>query len=574
MRAWFKYRAGVLIFALFCSELGISQTAAPSQSTPSTAAAKSSKAKAPPAKAARAKLDPQQKQAIDILQAVQGELGRFSPEMQTALLQDMARAYKEVDRDKQVTLLKQALQAATGISRDEYRQEQENSIVHELDKADPAGLASLQDAADSKVRETVLQLLVKQDIDHGRLMAAAQRLSQWDASLAFPYKYAKQVISRLKSQESGERQAVFSSAMNCFRYAEMNIVSDNQMTNLILGTYDLLPPPSVLDAIDLILSRASKYPPEENFSVTVGGKDGEATFRSLYDFKLFELLPVLDKLDPAKAEALRRDHSNIAALNKKYPNGMSSLSPDPSHMRQTMTSGDNPQGGAEQLALNQQARVADSIVDASAKDIDRALANAQSLSNASPYEYDPMTPRCQVLERIATEEAGRKNFVAAERAVKALISVVQDLPPLAQAHYLIRAAAIMAQMNDPQTAKQYLARAMKSADELYHKDAFGDPPNGAPKAIWPSTAVWKAILVVGEQIGSGFAQQQAASLPDPEIEAVANVAIAIAILGQEPGMTHLAIWHNGETELEMNFDIPWSNVPKASNDQVRAQAAP
>jgi hypothetical protein len=39
-------------------------------------------------------------------------------------------------------------------------------------------------------------------------------------------------------------------------------------------------------------------------------------------------------------------------------------------------------------------------------------------------------------------------------------------------------------------------------------------------------------------------------------------------------MTHLAIWRNSDVELEMMFDIPWWNVPKSSNDQMRAQAAP
>lgn len=574
MCAWRKYRAVLLAAALLSAEAGISQTVTPSQNAPPAAAGKPAPAKAPSTKSSRPKLDARQKQAIGILQSVTSELGRFSPEMQTALLQEMARAYKEVDRRQQVALLKEALQSATTMPEGSYRNQQETSIVRELDKADPAGLASLQNASDSKVRETVLQLLVKQDIDHGRLLAAAQRLSQWDPSLAFPYEYAKQVISGLKSQESGERQAVFSSAVSCFRNAGLAIAADDKMTNLVLGTYDLLSRPSVLDAIDLVLAQASKYAEQEkDLSITVGGRGGEATFSSAYDYKLFELLPLLDKLDPAKADALRRDHSNIAALNKKYPGGMSSLSPDSSHMRQMITSGD-PQSGAAELAMNQQARVADSIVEASAKDVDAAIANAQTLSSTSRSEYDPMTPRCKVLDEIASEALHRKNYSGAAAAVKVLISVTQDLPPFSQAHYLIRAAAITAQMNDPQTAKQYLAKAMKSADELYQKDAFGDPLNEAPKVIWPSTAVWKAILIVDEHIDSGSARQQAASLPDPEIEAVANVAIAGVMLGQEPGMTQLAIWRKGEPELEMMLDIPWWNVPNSNADQAKVQAAP
>ena len=63
----------------------------------------------------------------------------------------------------------------------------------------------------------------------------------------------------------------------------------------------------------------------------------------MYDFELFELLPVLDKVDSAKAEALRRDHANLAALNNKYPNGVSSLNPDSAGTNMMLSMGD-PQG--------------------------------------------------------------------------------------------------------------------------------------------------------------------------------------------------------------------------------------
>ncbi len=500
-----------------------------------------------------------------MLQAVDGELGRFSPETQTYLLQEMARAYKELDRAKQVKLLKDALQAAAAMPEGDYRNQQEIAIVRELDQADPAALASLENAADAKVRETVLQMLVKQDIDHGRLLSAARRLSQWDATSAFPYAYAKQAISKLSPQQSGERQAVFSSAVTAYHNAAATVGPDDHMTNLVLGTYDLLPPASV--AIDLILDRAKKYG-DKDFAVTVGGKQGEASFNSMYDFELFELLPVLDKLDAPKADALRRDHANIAALTKKYPNGLSSLSSDPSHMRQMYTSGD-PQAGAAELAMARQARMADSIVDSATKDLESALANAQNLSNTPRDEYALATQRCEVLERIATEAAQRKNFSAAGAALKALVAAMQDLPPLARAHCSVRAAAISLQMNDLQTAKQHIAKAMKAADELYQKDAFGDPPNSAPKPIWPSAAAWKGALLVAEQVDTGYALEQSASLPDPEIEAVENVAIASALLGREPGMTTLAIWHDGIPVLELMFDIPWSQVPKPGAAQSR-----
>ena len=188
-----------------------------------------------------------------------------------------------------------------------------------------------------------------------------------------------------------------------------------------------------------------------------------------------------------------------------------------------------------------------------------------------------MTLRCGALEKIAAMEVGRKNFPAAVTATKALVTAAQDLPALARAHYLVRAAAFSAQANDPQGAKQYLSKAMKAAEDLYQTDAFADPANEAPKALWPSTGAWKGTLIVAQHVDSGYAMQEATSLPDPEIEAVANVAIASVMLGQEPGMTTLAVWQKGEPVMEMFFDIPWwsagGSSPAKSGDGVeKAQA--
>jgi hypothetical protein len=523
-------------------------------------------------KSAKPKLTARQKQAVDILQSVQGELGRYSPEMQTYLLQEIARDYKQLDRAKQVESLKEAFQAAANMPESDYRTDQQERIVKALNDADPAALVSMQYSADPKVREIVLQLLVKQDIDHHLLAAAAQRLSQWDSSLEFPYEYAKEVISGLGAQQTGERQSVFSSAVAAYRVGEMKVSPENEMTALILGVYDLLLPAMVVDAAELVLDKVAKaeQSQQEHLSITIGGKKGQASFSSMYDFELFELLPVLDKLDQAKAEALRRDHANVAALSKKYPDGKSSLSPngqDVGMMFSTSEGADAPP--PPNPDLTQQRQTADAIVESAAKNVDAAIANAQTLSNTAQSDYNVMTQRCRVLEKIAENAMHAKNYSGANAALKALVAATQDLPALAQAHYLVRAAAISAQMNDPGAAKQYLSKAMKATGEQYHKDAFGDPPNDAPKAIWPSTAAWKGALVVAEHVDSGVAAEGAASLPDPEIEAVVNVARAGVMLDQEPGLMEMAVWHNGEPMLEMMFDIPWWSIPKA---EAKAQA--
>jgi hypothetical protein len=583
----FRY-AGILIvlLGLFrCESVCQSSTPAPTQTTPPAASAppakpttSSSKNSKTAEKPAQPKLTAKQKQAVDILETVQGELGRYSPETQTYLLMQMAEAYRPLDPTKQGELLKEAFQSAANMPEGRYRTQQQTDIVGALNLADPSALTSMQDSPDPKVREVVLQLLVKQDIDRGKLEAAAQRLSQWDPSLAFPYESAKQVINRLTAQQAGERQSVFASAIASYRNGEVEVSPEMEATDFILGTYEDVPAPMVVDAVDVVLNKVAKWELDkpEHVSISAGGKGGNAHFSSLYDLELFELLPVLDKLDRAKADALRRDHATVAALNNKYPNGKSSLSSDgkePGMMFNIGGESDAP--AAPDPDFVQERLTAATIADSASKNVDAAITSAQGLPNTVRGNWDDMTVRCNTLEKIATAALGRKDFAGALTGAKALVAAAQDLPALARAHYLIEAAAISAEAHEPQTAKQYLARSMKAADELYQADAFGETPNEAPKCVWPSTAAWKGTLVVAQRIDPDYAAQEAGSLPDPEIEAIANVARATVLLGKEPTMTSIIRQVKIDT-TELQFDIPWWSVGSSASGEhqnMNAQAA-
>jgi len=321
----------------------------------------------------------------------------------------------------------------------------------------------------------------------------------------------------------------------------------------------------VVDAVDLVLSKIVKWQEDkqQHVSVSTRGKNGNASFSSLYDYELFELLPVLDKLDHAKADALRRDHATVAALNDKYPNGRLSLNPDGKDLGTMYSiSGDGDAAPPEpNPEFTQERQRADTIAESANKNLDAAITNAQGLSNTVGARLGPHSIRCNTLEKIATAALGRKDYPGALTATKALAAAAQDLPPLARAHYLLEAAAISAEAHEPQTAKQYLARTMKAADELYQTEAFGDTPNEAPKCTWASTAVWKGTLVVAQRIDAGYATQEAGSVPDPEIEAVADVARAAVLLGQDPTMTAIMRIVGSDT-TEMQFDVPWWSVSK------------
>ena len=72
-----------------------------------------------------------------------------------------------------------------------------------------------------------------------------------------------------------------------------------------------MPGALVLQAIDQLLERAKSADEvqrnngEQNLRVGISADKGDAYFDSQYEFRLFQLMPVLEQLDPSRAETFK-----------------------------------------------------------------------------------------------------------------------------------------------------------------------------------------------------------------------------------------------------------------------------
>ena len=273
----------------------------------------------------------------------------------------------------------------------------------------------------------------------------------------------------------------------------------------------------------------------------------------------------------SKADALRRDHDLVSKLNSRYPKGVQSLQSHDttSYGSDLSMTYSNPEfaGQIAQEVKAQQAQTqqVDTIAAESVENFQRAMNAASLLPNSNPE--DPFrqygTPRCESYKAIAQRMLGRKEFQKAAEATKAMVSAAADLKADVRARYLLSAILISGEMKDLTSAKQYIASGMKAADDLYHEDAFGDCPNVASKIDWPSTAVWRGVAVPSALISPGEALQLTRSLPDPEIEAAVQVAVASVLLGRHPSYNG-AVWKCKDSFESRSFDVPWWETPKTS----------
>ena len=104
------------------------------------------------------------------------------------------------------------------------------------------------------------------------------------------------------------------------------------LSGMVVRFWRHFPPELVLDAIDQILDHSKTDDTQIALKASAGPdrtltiKSTVITFGSVYQYRLFELLPVLRELDPSKAEQLSNDPQVQAQLNK-YPSGLQSLDP-------------------------------------------------------------------------------------------------------------------------------------------------------------------------------------------------------------------------------------------------------
>jgi hypothetical protein len=125
----------------------------------------------------------------------------------------------------------------------------------------------------------------------------------------------------------------------------------------------------------------------------------------------------------------------------------------------------------------------------------------------------------------------RQQPAIAEDAVKQMLKFAVDYPLLARAFYQLSAANIYLQMNDRLEAGRLIESAAGTASALYQRDARSDHPNHAFKFDWPSTAVWRACVVLQNKVNSTLNAALLEKISDPEIRASVQITLVNIRLG-------------------------------------------
>lgn len=156
-------------------------------------------------------------------------------------------------------------------------------------------------------------------------------------------------------------------------------------------------------------------------------------------------------------------------------------------------------------------------------------------------------------------ELAKQDKLSAVIALKELIAGAKDLETTNRVRYLFAGFRLAMQLKQPDLAKDALEASLASARELLKDDESGDDPNAAPKAFWPSTVAFEALIYGAGRLDPALAQDEVQNISDFEVQTFAKLALAAALsdLPPLPSENMMSIRRNKDRGfVSLNFNPP------------------
>jgi hypothetical protein len=522
--------------------LGSSLAQQPRQPSATQAPASARKRAAETAKAP--KVSAEQKLALDLLETTEAASRGFEAPMRSYGLLQAASSLTTLDAPRARSLLRDSFTASLNIQDDdETKSVMQEEIFRTLLPLSQSDVEELLPQAEMKVRKPVTEIIVSRYAEKKDFEKALDLINQLTAVDEFPYGSAGKLLDAMPTEMAAEKQTLFTEAMSSYKAHEHPgmMVGDDTLTALVNRFGLSMPPKLVTQAIEEILSQA-KANAEPGNDFTVAGPGGTASFASAYEFQLFALLPLLQKLDEGRARQLLDENQDLQARLQQYPQGLSSVMPQPQpgnqrHIKSTVTfSLGKGQGQGQGLpaniaAKNRAIQNADTIAQEGEDDPAQAIAHSMTLpvklGDGGPVF---MSPRAEALETIARANI-EKNTAGAEQALRELRKIAGDIPATARARYLASTADLYLQMGEKENAEKTIAEGFAAAAKLLESDVNPDNPNTGLKAWWPSTDAYRRFIDIETRISRDATLNALKEIGDPEIRATESIMFARSLLG-------------------------------------------
>jgi hypothetical protein len=418
----------------------------------------------------------------------------------------------------------------------------QSTALRKLLRLDEPTVEQLMPQADPEARAEIQGAMVTRAVDRKDFDRALSLLNQIPSDQDYPYAAATQLILRLPAGHQAEKRAIFVNAVAHDREHSSLGVWGDDLSGMVVRFWRDFPPELVLDAIDQMLDHSKT----DNTQIFMKASSGPINFDNVYQYRLFELLPVLRELDPFKAEQLSNDPQVQAQLNK-YPNGLQSL--DPTVRDTPLRKGEEPAvqgllttspgvfGRVLQDWHSSQSyqRQTDEIQKQAGDDPRQAIATAATL----PVQAGHAVPRSETLLSIA-QMGWKKNPSASKEALEQMADSLKKVDPAMYGEVGLHiqycwseGVQLANNMKDTDLAKSLLQEGMEQAERWKSVDGHDNDPNLALKAWWPSVALFSALLKAAAHISPQTALELIRKFQDPDLFTLFQIRLANDRLGAD-----------------------------------------
>jgi len=377
-------------------------------------------------------------------------------------------------------------------------------------------------------------------ISHNDLKTALSLVDSFATAPRFPFAQARKLIQVLPASDRGEITRIFMSAYRSYRNKDSYNVPQLEDLATFMTRYSAdLPKPLMLEAIETMLKDAQDNPAEKDIELTVDTPIGQAFFSNVYQMRLFQLLPILKRIDEGRADSLLKENEKLSKALEKFPGGLNALqstdSSDPKNDRPAIQSigfnfdAKKNQGRSGNVADDQK-MVLDSIksvVAISANDLNTALTRAKAL----PIETtEDVSPRASALVGIFDVQFARRNREAVTTVLTVMLSEFKQLPALSKVRYMSPCVRIARGFLSDESAREIMQFTFDASAEVLHDDENEKDPNQAAKPSWPSTVSYEALFYIAGKYYPDMAEATLRTIPDAEVRTFSKLSLAAALL--------------------------------------------
>jgi tetratricopeptide (TPR) repeat protein len=506
------------------------------------------------------KLSEEQKLAYSTLEVSESTSRGFEAPMRSYGLLQIGSTFVTLDANKARELLRDAFTASLEIHDDDYDKARlQQEVLSTLLPLSQADVEELLPQAEISARKPTTEAIVNRYAQKKEFDKALDLINQLTSADEFPYGSGSRLMDAMPAEMAAEKQTLFTQAVASYKGHEHPglMIGPDTLTAMIIHFAPSMPPKLILQGIDEILDETKAKAQDQNSNIMLMGQTSSISFTSAYQYQLFALLPVLQKLDPDRAKDLLDQNQSLQAQMQQYPQGTESIMPlspqtkpaqggspaaTSTHISYSINNGKPGAGGkggpmpgmtaspAQDLLRRDAQAKLESISQEAETDPVQAMAHSMTLPLQLDGPGGANSPRADALERIARANV-KKNTGAAEAAITELRKVVVDLPAKTQVQYLSSAGNLYLQMDDKDKAAKVVDEGFKVAEKLLELDTNPDSPNEALKAWWPSSDAYRHFVEIETKISDRATLNVLKEIKDPEIRTTESIMFARTLLG-------------------------------------------